>query len=59
MVGNGEELPDKTIEEIQRETDKELARATRLAREAGRTKRHNGLQDDLGDRKMNLGMVLP
>jgi hypothetical protein len=25
MVGNGEELPDKTVEKIQRETDMELA----------------------------------
>jgi hypothetical protein len=48
MVGNGEELPDKTIEEIQRETDKELTHVAHLAREAERGKRHNDLQDDLG-----------
>jgi hypothetical protein len=46
MVGNGEELPDKTIKEIQWETDKELAHAAHLAKEAKRGKRHNGLQDD-------------
>jgi hypothetical protein len=48
MMGNGEELPDKTVKEIQRETDEELARTTRLVREAERGKRHNSLQDDLG-----------
>jgi hypothetical protein len=48
MVGNGEELPDKAVEEIQRETDKELACAAHLSREAKRGKRHNGLQDDSG-----------
>jgi hypothetical protein len=42
MVGNGEELPDKSVEEIQRETDKGLAHAARLAREVKRGKRHNG-----------------
>jgi hypothetical protein len=46
MVGNGEELPDMAVEEIQWETDKELACATHLSREAKRGKRHNGLQDD-------------
>jgi hypothetical protein len=51
MVGNGEELPDKLVEEIQRETDEELARAACLAREAERGKRHNGLQDDSGASK--------
>jgi hypothetical protein len=48
MVGNGEELPNKTVKEIQWETDEELARATRLATEAERGKRHNSLQDDSG-----------
>jgi hypothetical protein len=43
MVDNREELPDKTIEVIQRETDIELARAARLAREAERGKRHNSM----------------
>jgi hypothetical protein len=42
MVGNGEELPNKSIEEIQRETVEELACASHLAREAKRGKRHNG-----------------
>jgi hypothetical protein len=48
MVGNGEELPDKMVEEIQQETDIELARATRLSREAERGKKHNIIQDDSG-----------
>jgi hypothetical protein len=48
MMGNGEELLDKTVKEIQRETDEELACTTRLVREAERGKRHNSLQDDLG-----------
>jgi hypothetical protein len=43
MVGNGEELPDKTVEEIQREIDIELACKARLAREAERGKRHNNM----------------
>jgi hypothetical protein len=51
MVGNVEELPDKLVEEIQWETDKELAHAARLAREAERGKRHNGMQDDSGASK--------
>jgi hypothetical protein len=42
MVGNREELLDKSVEEIQRETDEEIAHAARLAREAKRGKRHNG-----------------
>jgi hypothetical protein len=42
-VGNGKELPDKTIKEIQQETNEELTHATRLAREAERGKRHNNL----------------
>jgi hypothetical protein len=48
MVGNKEEPPEKIIEEIQREAEQEIARAARLAREAERGKRHNGLQDDSG-----------
>jgi hypothetical protein len=43
MVGNGEELPDKAVEKIQRETDKELTCAAHLSREGKRGKRHNGL----------------
>jgi hypothetical protein len=40
--GNGEELLDKSIKEIQWETAEELTRAARLAGEAKREKRHNG-----------------
>jgi hypothetical protein len=47
MMGNGEEFSDKSVEEIQWETNEELARVARLAREAERGKRHNNLQDDL------------
>jgi hypothetical protein len=46
MVGSREKLPEKTIEEIQQEADEKIGRATRLAREAKRGKRHNNLQDD-------------
>jgi hypothetical protein len=48
MVGNGEELLDNRIEEIQQETDIERARAAHLAREAKRGDRHNGIQDHSG-----------
>jgi hypothetical protein len=48
MVVNGEELPKKTVEEIQRDANEEIAHAARLAREAERGKRHNSLQDDSG-----------
>jgi hypothetical protein len=36
MVGNGEELSDKTVEEIQWKAEKDIACAARLAREAKR-----------------------
>jgi hypothetical protein len=48
MVGNREEFPDKMVKEIQWETDIELARATFLAREAERVKRHNDMQEESG-----------
>jgi hypothetical protein len=59
MVGKREELLDKTIEEIQWETDVELARAACLAREAKRGKRHNGLQDNSGASKDGPGDGAP
>jgi hypothetical protein len=43
MVGNREELLEKTVEEMKWEADEEIAHATCLAREAERGKRHNGL----------------
>jgi hypothetical protein len=46
MVGNREELPDKMVEGIQRETDEELARSAYLVKDAERGKRHNGLHYD-------------
>jgi hypothetical protein len=48
MVGNREELTEKTVEEIQREADEEIAHAARLAKEAKRGKRQNdsGASDD-------------
>jgi hypothetical protein len=48
MVRQVEELPENTIEEIQQGADEEIAWAARLARDAERGKRHNGLQDDSG-----------
>jgi hypothetical protein len=48
MVGNGEELLEKTSDEIQWEADEETACIAHLAREAERGKRHNGPQDDSG-----------
>jgi hypothetical protein len=46
MMGNGEKPLEKTVEEIQREAEEEIALAACLAKEAERGKRHNGLQDD-------------
>jgi hypothetical protein len=43
MMGNGEELPDKMVKEIQREANEEIAHAAHLVREAERGKRYNGL----------------
>jgi hypothetical protein len=43
MVGNEEELQDKMIKEIQRETDMELACAARLAKVSERGKRNNNM----------------
>jgi hypothetical protein len=43
MVGNGEEPPEKIVEEIQREAEEEIAHKACLAREAERGKRHNSL----------------
>jgi hypothetical protein len=48
MVGHGDDLPKKTVDEIQREAEEKIARVARLARDAERGKRHNGLQDDTG-----------
>jgi hypothetical protein len=59
MVRNGEKLPDKTVEKIQRETDIELTHAARLAREAERGKRHNDMQDDSGASEDELGDGTP
>jgi hypothetical protein len=46
MVGQGDQLPEKTAEEIQREAEEEIAQAERLARELDKRKVHNDLQDD-------------
>jgi hypothetical protein len=43
MVGNGEEVSKKMVEEMQWEADEEIARVARLAREVERGKRRNGL----------------
>jgi hypothetical protein len=46
MVEQGGELPEKTIEEIQREAAEEIARAKCLARELDKKKGHNDMHDD-------------
>jgi hypothetical protein len=43
MVGQGDELPKKTGEEVQREAEAKIARAARLAKEDKKGKKHNGL----------------
>jgi hypothetical protein len=43
MVGQGEELPKKTTEEITREAEEQIGRAACLAKEAKKGKRHNAL----------------
>jgi hypothetical protein len=48
MVGEGEQPPEKTTEEIAREDEEEITRTTHLAREARIGKRCNGLQDNSG-----------
>jgi hypothetical protein len=45
MVGEGEQPPKKTIEEIAREAKEEITLVAHLARTG---KRHNDLQDDSG-----------
>jgi hypothetical protein len=59
MVGNGEELPDKTVEEIQREAEEEIACAAHLAREAERERGTMACRMTQVHRKMSLGMALP
>jgi hypothetical protein len=46
MVEQGGELPEKTVEVIQREAEEEIARAEHLHRELVKRKGHNGMQDD-------------
>jgi hypothetical protein len=48
MVGNREELPENTINEIQWVANEEITHAAHVAREAERVKRHKGLQDHSG-----------
>jgi hypothetical protein len=52
MVGNKEEPPEKTTEEIQQEAKEEIACAAHLARQPdqarNRGKKHNGLQYNSG-----------
>jgi hypothetical protein len=48
LWGNGEELTNKSVKEIQWETDEELAHAAGLTMEAERGKRHNSLLDNSG-----------
>jgi hypothetical protein len=46
LVGQGDEPPEKTVEEIQWEAKEEIAQVAHLARDAQRGKKHNSLQDD-------------
>jgi hypothetical protein len=46
MVGMGDQLPKKTVTEIQREALEEVARAKRLFRELDKRKGQNVMQDD-------------
>jgi hypothetical protein len=48
MVGQGDQPPKKTTEEIQWEVEEEIPRAACLARDAERGKRHNSLENDFG-----------
>jgi hypothetical protein len=48
MAAQGEHPTEKTMEEIAREVEEELARVAQLARDADKGKSHNGLQDDSG-----------
>jgi hypothetical protein len=59
MVGNGEELLNKTVKEIQWETDEELARVTRLARRLKEERGTTACRMTRVCQKMNLGMALP
>jgi hypothetical protein len=43
MVGHGDQLLEKTAEQIQREAEEEITRAAHLARDAERGKMHNDL----------------
>jgi hypothetical protein len=56
MVEQGGELSEKTTEELQQEAEDEIARAKHLAWELDKRKGHNGLQDDLGPRRMSTQM---
>jgi hypothetical protein len=46
MVGQGDQLPEKTAEEIQWEAKEDIACAKCLAREFDKRKGHNGMQDN-------------
>jgi hypothetical protein len=43
MMGNGEELLEKMVDEIQRDAEEEIVCTAQLARVAERGKRHNDL----------------
>jgi hypothetical protein len=46
MAGHGEHPVEKTMEEITREAEEELARAAQLASDVDKGKRHDDLQDN-------------
>jgi hypothetical protein len=43
MAGQGEQPTEKTAKEIVQEAEEEITRAARLAKEADKGKRHNGM----------------
>jgi hypothetical protein len=59
MVGDREELPEKTTKEIQREAEEEIARVAHLARELDQERSTMAYKMTRERRMMSLGMVLP
>jgi hypothetical protein len=59
MVGSREELPEKTVEEIQPEADEEIAHAARFAGRLKEGKGTTACRMTRVRRMMSLGMVLP
>jgi hypothetical protein len=58
MVGHGDQPPEKTAEEIQREVEEEIARAAHLARDAKKGRGIMAYRMTWGHWRMDPGMVL-